>query len=417
MSSSPPPPPKLNFTLPIRTKLKGKKRDSDALEQLELPHRQKISKIAHEPEQAEAGPSTPRQQEFSVLVPATPCQPQPSAPMTLCDNSSPSPAQDLTTRRPVIKTVSRRKLSPLSTIELLNFMRVDMTIDTCSSRPGLSYHWAWIHHKKAPIYPASLGPLPIEPRDTIAYAESVIRAATKFIQWQLSDIREVTDRVEAKYPLFGPPFSELSALQRLSAKPNVSLYELVSVHYPSPPLVGNVALIAARVEDLIDELNRYQLAMKDEDLGSLDPPLTSLLPIEERNCPAGVAALLERVAKVYGLGEFRRENSQELSEKANQVQMRLLQDTQPSPLRKSIEQEQVLLQLEDHHPSSLQHEPNEQEHVPRQPWCSHTPEPDVDNFMQEDFDPPDLLCAIVRRKSFDEFSQRYLEEMSDDMSK
>ncbi|MCJ1395553.1 hypothetical protein MMC18_008439, partial [Xylographa bjoerkii] len=269
------PPSELTFTLPDRTIPRGEKRQSSAVEQLELPLK-KRHKTAHESEQAEAGPST-------------------SARITMPDISSPSLVHDLSKGQALISSVSsadQQTLSALSTTELLNFMRVDMSIHIVSGRQGLAYHGTWVRHTNTPVFPATLRRLPFEPSDISTYAYSVIVAATNFIQWQLADIREVTDRIDAGYPFFGPRLSELAALQKLQAKPGVSLYELVSVHYPFPRLVGNVALIVARVEDLIDELNRYQVAMRDEDSGSLDPPATNLLPVEERNCPARVAILM-----------------------------------------------------------------------------------------------------------------------------
>ncbi|MCJ1435184.1 hypothetical protein MMC27_004556 [Xylographa pallens] len=407
MSAPPPQSPKLIVTPSIRTRAQEKKRLSSAVEELELPYRQKKTKIAHEPEQAEAGPSTPPQQELSTLVPATPYQPEFSALITAPEYLSPYPAQGLTTIGPVIKTVRQRDLSPLSTVELLNFMRVDMMLHAFSFGQRLSFHGEWIHHEKAPVYPASLGPLPIEPRNTIAYADSIILAATNYLKWQLSDIRETSDGIEAQYPLFGPMFPELSALHSLAATPSVSLYKLVNVHYPSPPVEGNVALMVARVEDLVDELNRYQQAMIDQDLALFDPLPTCLLPIEERNCPEVVAVLLEEVADTYKLGEFRREDRQELPMDAQLGQILSLEGTQSPPLCEPIEQEDMLPLLPDHQPSpSPPREPLEHEHALRRHTSS---EPDLDDFMQEDFDPPNWQCAIAGRSSYDDFARQYLE--------
>ena len=401
MSASPPQSRKLIIKLSVRTKAQEKKRDCSAVEELELPDRPKLSKMAHEPEQAEARPSTPPQPELSTLI-------------TLPEHVSPYPALDLTTLEPAIETVRQRDLSPLSSEELLNFMRVDMMLHAFSFCQRLTFHGVWIHHKETPVYPASLGPLPIEPGNPIAYADAVVLAATDYIRWQLSDIREVTDRVEAQYPLFGPPFSELSALQRVAASLNASLYELVNVHYPSPPVEGNVALMVARVEDLIDELSRYQLAMYDENLGSVYPPPTCLLPIEERNFPEVVAVLLAEVAEVYGLGEFPQEDGPELTVHAEQEQMLPFQDTQPPPLYESIEQDDVPQLLQDPFPSPSC-EPLEPELALRRPWRWHTSfEPDIDDFMEQDFDAPNWLCAMARSSSYDEFARQYLGEMSED---
>ncbi|MCJ1402853.1 hypothetical protein MMC11_006074 [Xylographa trunciseda] len=433
MSSSPPQPRIFTFTPPYRPKPKGKKRDSNKVEQLELPIRVKKHKSTHKAEQAEGGPSTTLQPEFSALI-------------TIPDNLAPSPVRYRTSEGAFISSVDQRTLSPLSTMELLNFMRVDMSIHVFSSRQHRAYHGSWFHHTNAPRFPATLGPLPLEPSDTTAYVNSVIRAATEFIRWQLADLTQITDRGKTEYTLFEPFIIELAALQKLQAMPNVSLNELVRFHYPSPPLTGNLALFMANTEDLIDELNRYQFSLIDEDFGCLYPPPTLMLPVEDRHSPEAVAILMGQLTEAYGLDVLGREDRREFTEQADTEQVLSLQDTQIPPPHGQLEQEQVLSlqetpvflpheQFQQEHGVSLQeiqlssqHEQLQQEQVlllqdnqsgeqaqqhqhqhQHQHQQAHTPLPhNFDNFsMPQDRGP----LTIGPSETVDEFIDRYIRDM------